>query len=169
MFGVGKAGGIAELRLLEAKLAGPRRHLLGKGRLAAGHAFGDGDAGVVGRLHDDALDEIGQLHPRIEFGIHGRAARGRSATAPGILGDQEFLIHGELARLEALEHHDHGHQLAHAGGRNGAIGVFLEQHLAGAPIDQNGLERLGLERRRGLGVGRGRKAEKSGKGRDQAE
>jgi hypothetical protein len=104
------------------------------------------------RLHDDALDEILQPHARVQFGIHGGAARGRAAAPPGVLADQELVIEAEAARLQPFEHHDHGHDLAHAGRMHEFVGVLLEQHLAGPGVHQDGLLGPGFERRRRLRV-----------------
>ena len=45
-------------------------HLLDKGRLAAGQAFGQHDAGVVAGLDDHAADQIGNLDPRSPSGTN---------------------------------------------------------------------------------------------------
>ena len=45
-----------------------------------GHAFGDDDAAVIGRLDDHALDQILEPDLRFELGEHGRAARLRAAV-----------------------------------------------------------------------------------------
>ena len=74
MLGIGQAGGVLEHRLLQAELAGPARHLVGKGLLGAGNALGNGYAGVIGGLDDHALHQVLELHPGIQLRIHCRPA-----------------------------------------------------------------------------------------------
>jgi hypothetical protein len=42
----------------QAYAASLRRHHLGEFRFRSGHAFGHGNARIVARLHDDALDQL---------------------------------------------------------------------------------------------------------------
>ena len=56
----------------------------------------------------------------------------RAAPPPGILGDQELLIHGQPAGLERLEDHDHGHELAHAGRLRSGSSAFFSKNTVPA-------------------------------------
>ena len=61
--GSGSPVALRKVDFVEAELARLLRHDAGKGFLVAGHALGDGHAGVVARLHDDALQELLQRSP----------------------------------------------------------------------------------------------------------
>src|SRR5690606_24936358 len=116
-------------------------HLLGEGLLAPGQSFGDDDTGVVARLHNDAVQQVLDAHPRADLDEHLRAA-----LAPGLLAHGEGVVQAETAFLEPLEDHEHGHQLAHRGRRQRYVRVLGVQLLAGLQVDQNRRPGRGLER-----------------------
>ena len=89
--GIGQPVGIGEDRLGQADLARALGHLGAEVALVAGDAFGEHDAGVVGRLDDHAVQQVVDRHPAVERRKHGRAVRRRAALAPGVLADDEFV------------------------------------------------------------------------------
>ena len=91
MFGMGPAGGVADRRIVESQRPCPPRRFRGEGFFSAEQAFGYEDAGIVARLHDDAADEIFDLHPAVHLDEHLRAAH-----APRLLADEKLVVHAEL-------------------------------------------------------------------------
>ena len=73
--GIRQAGGIAECGSVGSP-SSRARSVMRSAKTASLPAMtlGDRDAGVVGRLHDDTLDEVFQRDLRFELGIHRRAA-----------------------------------------------------------------------------------------------
>ena len=146
-----QARGVDEIRLRQPDVLGVFGHLLGEGILGAGDALGEDDAGVVARLHGDALDEIGDAHHRVERREHGRAARRRAACPPGMLAHLELILELEAARLQLAEHDGERHELAHARRRHQRVGILLEEDEIGVGIHEDGVLGLGLEPARSLG------------------
>ena len=56
--GVGETGRIGEGRILQPDLARPLGQELAERGLVAGERLGDRDAGVIGGIDDDALDQV---------------------------------------------------------------------------------------------------------------
>ena len=137
---------VQERAVGQADLARPPVHLIGERLLAAGNALGDDDGGVVARLHDDAAQQIRDADPRVDHDEHLGAAH-----APCFLAHQKLVVEAQRARLEPLEHHVDGHQLAHRRRRHGHIGRFFEQHRPGRGVDEDGLTRGRLDDLRGDG------------------
>ena len=147
-----QAVGILEHRFGEPDLARALGHQRGKILLRSGQAFGDSDAGIVGRLDDHALDQVLDPDLRVELGEHGRAARLRAAFRPGVLADGERVVHRQPADFQRMEHHFHRHQLGERGGRDELVGVLRIEDRAGLGVDHHGLfgarlEQLGLRLR----------------------
>jgi hypothetical protein len=138
----------------------PRRHLLGEGLLRAGQALGDHDTGIVARLHDDAAQKVLDRNPLADLDEHLRAAH-----APGFLAHGELVVELQAAVMQALEHHEHGHQLAHRGRRQRLIGILGIQHLTRIVVDQDRCPGEGL-----VGLGARRQDQRHGdqKPEDQA-
>ena len=100
-------------------------HQAGKVVLVTGDALGERNTCVVAGMDDDALDQVGDLHPAMNGGEHGRAAGRRPALAPGIRADDELFLQGEVAFLDLVEDNLRRHQLGEARRRNELIGVLL--------------------------------------------
>ena len=83
MLGIGQAGGIAEMAGFHAQPLGLAVHHLREDFFAAGHAFGQRHTGIVAGLDDHALDQVFNLHLRIDADKHFRAL-----GAPGFFGNQ---------------------------------------------------------------------------------
>ena len=120
-------------------------HLLDKGRLAAGQAFGQHDAGVVAGLDDHAADQIGNLDAAAERHEHFRPA-----GAPGPFADRQFVIELGAALLQIVEDHIGRHQLRHRRGRNAFVGVLVEQNRAGLDLHDQGRAGLRIDRADGF-------------------
>ena len=98
---IGPAIGIHEMAVGQAQPLGFLVLPLGEGFHAAGQRFGDDDAGIVARLHDDALEQILERDLVVQLDEHLRAL-----GAPGALGDGEAVGQFDLARLQILEDAD---------------------------------------------------------------
>jgi len=159
MLRVRPAGGIAEHALGQAKLARTLVHHLGETLFRAGDAFGQHDAGIVARLHDDAAQQVFHLHPAAQRHEHLRALH-----APGFFADWEFVIEAELAGCKLFKDHEGGHQLRHRRRRHQFVGILLEQHRAGIVIDQDHLPRRRIDLAK-LSGGRIGQRQSDGKGR----
>ena len=143
--GIRQAGRIVEGGLRQADLPGALGHHAGEIRLRAGHALGDRDAGIVRRLHDDALDQVLEADRRVDLGEHGRTARHGAAVAPGVLRNLERVVEMQVAGLDCVKDDLERHQLRQRGGRNELVRVLGEQDRAGLAVHQHGLLRAGLE------------------------
>jgi len=86
---IGPAGRVGESRIGEAEFPGALGHGGGEFRLRALQRFRDGDAGIVARLHDDALNENFDGNARADLGEHGRGARGLAARSQCMLADRK--------------------------------------------------------------------------------
>ena len=113
--------------------------------LVAGQTFGDGDAGVIGGIDDDAVDEVVEFHVAVDGGEHGRAVRRRAALAPGVLADGEFVVELDAALLDLVEHEFERHQLGEARRRDKLIAVLVEQKAVAVGIEQDRVGDAGLE------------------------
>ena len=140
-------------------------HPRGKFLFRSRHAFGNGNAGIIGRLDHGPVHEVDEPDIRIHVGIHGGTAREvpPRLQAFSLIGNSVSSV--TRAGLQGLEHHDHGHQLAHAGRLDQLVGVLLEEHGSRLCIDQNGVRRRGFKRQHILakcGPGHGKKHKPNG-------
>ena len=145
---VGIAGRIGEGRMLQANFAGALGQHLAEGGFVAGQPLGDGDAGIVGGIDDDAVNKVIQAHLAMDGREHGRAVRRRPTLAPGVLADGELLVELELALLELIEDEFQRHQLGKTCRLDGLVGVLLEQNAVGLGVEQDGVGDAGLKRAR---------------------
>ncbi len=152
---VGIAGRIGEGRMLQADFAGALGQHLAKGGFVAGQPFGDGDAGIVGGIDDDAVDEVVQAHLAMDGRKHRGAVRRRPTLAPSVFADGELLVELELALLDLVEDEFQRHQLGKTCRRDRLISVLLEQNAVGLGVEQDGVGDAGLKRAwRGAGGAR---------------
>ena len=119
--------------------------------LVAGERFGDRDAGVVGGIDDDALDQVGHFDLAVNGGKHGRAVRRRPAFAPGVFADGVSVVELDAALLDLVEQIFQRHQLGEACRLDGLIGVFLVQYAVAVGIEQDRGGHAGLKPALGLG------------------
>ena len=70
MVGIGHAVDIGEMAVVEPDLLGLFVHQIDKGRLAAGEALGENEAGVVAGFDDHAVQEIVDRHLAAERHEH---------------------------------------------------------------------------------------------------
>ncbi|OIQ64823.1 hypothetical protein GALL_536260 [mine drainage metagenome] len=103
---IGPARGVGVMRLRQTQLFGLGVHLLGKGGFGPGEAFSDGDAGVVARQHDYALNQLLDRGAVAFVEEHGR-----SAHAFGLGRDAERRVEFDATVGEGLEQQVDGHQL----------------------------------------------------------
>ena len=160
MLRIRQSGRVAKGRFRETELARLLRHDAGKRFLIARHALGDGHAGIVAGLHDDALQELLQGLLRVDRDHHGGRAGRRAAVAPGVDAHEEFVLELDLPGLQRFEDDGQRHELAHAGGRHEFVGVVLEQHCARIGVHQDRLAGLCGDFGLRLRGGRGRQARK---------
>ena len=138
---IGQPVRIAECRFGQADLARPRGQFFGEFQFVAGDPFGQHDAGIVGGLNDDAVQQIVHADLAVEHGKHGGAVRRRAALAPGIFAHPVFVGEVDAALLELVEDVFGGHQLGEAGRIDQLVGVALEQHRAVIAVDQDRVRR----------------------------
>ena len=145
--GVGIAGCIGEGRFFQTDFAGALGQHGAEFGFIAAERLGYGDAGIVGGVDNDAVDEVVQFHPAVDGRKHCRAVRWRPALAPGVLTDGEFSVELEAALLDFVEHEFEGHELGKARGRHQLVAVLLEQNAVAVGIEQ---EALGTPSLKGL-------------------
>ena len=75
------------------------------------------------------MQEIVHRYLAVENGKHGRAARRRTALAPGVLADPVFVRQLDLALLDGVEDDLDRHQLHHAGRRRSSSAFFSNSTL----------------------------------------
>ncbi len=143
--GIGEPGRVGEGRVLQPDLARPLGQHFAESGFVAGERFGDRDAGVVGGIDDDALDQIRHRDPAVNGGKHGRAVRRRAALAPGVFADDELVVELDAALLDLVEQIFQRHQLGETCRLDRQIGVLVEQHAVAVEIDQNRGGNAGLE------------------------
>ena len=141
---IGQPAGIGEDRFGEADVARALRHLGAEFGLVAGERLGQHDAGVVGRLDDEAVQQVVDADAAVQRREHGRAVRRRAAFAPGVLADQVLVGQLDAALGDLVEHVFGRHQLGETGRKNQFVGVALEQHAAVLGVDQDGVRRRDL-------------------------
>ena len=128
-----------------------------KDRLVSGNPLCQHDACVVRGLNDDAMQQVVHRYLVVDRDEHARRVRRRSAPAPGIDADDEFLFRLEPPLRNQIEHHLGRHQLGKAGGRNEIVSRLFEQYAAAVGVDQNGVRGRGL-----IAVGRLRSGNRIG-------
>ncbi len=133
------------MRMGEPDIFGHLVHDARKGVLGAAYTFGQRNRRVIARLNDDRAQQIGDAHLRIEFGKHCRAAGGRPTRPPGVFGNEELVLHPEIAGFETVEDHGQGHQLGHGGRLDRVVGILLIEEGAGLVIHQHRVRRAGVE------------------------
>ena len=143
--GIGIAGGVGEGRLFQADLARPFGQHGAELGLVAGERFGDGDAGVVRGIDDDAVDEVVELHLAVDGGEHRRAVRRRPALAPGVLADGELVVELDVTLLDFVEHEFERHQLGEARRGDELVAVLLVKNAVAFGIEQQRGGSAGLE------------------------
>ena len=139
------AGGVGESRLFQPDLPRALGQQGGESRLVAGHAFGERDAGVIGGIDDDAVQQVVYLHAAVDRRIHGRAVRRRPALAPRVFADEDLVLELESALLDLVEGVFQRHQLGEARRRHELVAVLLEQDAVAFGIHQDGVGDAGLE------------------------
>ena len=145
MLGIGPAGRILERAVLQADLARPLGHQLGKRFLGAGQALGEHDAGVVAGLHDDSAQQVFDRDSGVDQDEHLRPAH-----APCLGAHRQRVGELEPPGGKLFEHDVERHQLAHGCRVHQHVRVLVEQDLSGFQIDQNRFARRGFDRRRRL-------------------
>ena len=142
---VRQAGGIDEMRVGEPDLLGELVHHARELGFGAAQPLGQRDCRVVAGLDDHRAQQVAHLHLGIELGKHGRAARCGTAVAPGVLGDEEFVVQRQPALLDLVEHDSDRHEFGHAGRLERLVAVLVEEQRAGLVVHQHRELRLGLE------------------------
>ncbi len=140
---MGPAITVDEVRSRHPQFPGIAIHQAGEGVLAAGYVLGQGHAGIVARLHDQALQQGLHAHLRAYLDEHARAL-----GAPGLLAHPDHVIQGQLTALELLEHGIGGHDLGDTGRLHTFVDFVFRQYLAAVEI----LQQVGL-RANGRGLG----------------
>lgn len=146
MVRVGQAGGVHEVGVGQAQLLRGGVHHVGEGVFAAGDMLGQGDAGVVAGLDDDAMQQVAHRDLAADLDEHPR-----TAGAPGMFADGDQVVLADAAGLDLLGGDVGGHQFGQAGRRQALVAVVLDQNLAALAVHQD--VRLGgqLRRRRNHG------------------
>ena len=134
---VRQAGGVHEVRVLHAELLGGLVHHVGEGVFTTGDVFGQGDAGVVAGLDDDAVQQVIHGHLAVDRQEHGGTTGRRATGTPGVLADGHQVLLADLALANFQGGDVGGHQLGQAGRRQALIAVVLHQHLAAGAIHQH--------------------------------
>ena len=147
--GMRPAGGVGEVGMGQSQPLRVQVHQIDEGVLAAGHVLGQGNAGIVARLDDHALEQFVYRHPLAHFDEHLRALH-----APGLLAHQYLVVLADGALRHFGQHHVGGHHLGETGRLHPLVGVVFGQHAARMEIgEQPGLG--GEPWRRGHQAGRG--------------
>ena len=98
LLGVRQAGGVAVDRAGHPELARLCGHAVGKGRLAAGQAFGENRGGVIGGFGDDTENKIVNLDRIARYEVElGRALARRLAR------HRQILVEPKPVRVQRLE------------------------------------------------------------------
>ncbi len=106
-------------------------HQVGEGLFAAGHMLGQGDAGIVARLDNQAFQQIFDTHPLVDLDEHPRAGR-----LPCLFADQHLVACLDRAAAQLLEHQVGGHDLGQAGRFKALLGVACGEHRVAVHVDQ---------------------------------
>ena len=132
MIRVRQAGRVHEVAVGHAQLTGGLVHHVGKSVFAAGNVLGQGDAGVVTRLDDDAMQQVADRHLGADLDEHPR-----TTGAPCVFADSYRVVFADLATTDFQSRDVSGHQLGQAGWRQTLVAVVLDQHVTAAGIHQN--------------------------------
>jgi len=111
----------------------------------AGQRLGEGDARIIRRVDDDAVDEIVQFYAAVDGGEHRGAVRGRPALAPSVVADDVLVGELDAALLDFVEHEFKRHQFGEARRGNELIAVLLEQNAVALGIEHQRGRHAGLE------------------------
>ena len=136
--------------MIEAECTRPFGHARRKGAFRAGKPFGQHDRRIIAGDDHEAADQILDLDRAVQRGEHGRSMRRRTAVAPSVFADLEFIGQLDAARGQRFEHELGGHHLCRRRRRREIIGVFFEQHGERVSVDQNGMRHTRLQPGRGL-------------------
>ena len=153
VFRMRKSRRVGEVTVPQTDGLRPLVHADGELLLAAIHAFGKDDAGVIRHLHHDPFQQILDAQFGFERGKHGRRARRGAAGAPGMFGHAVDRVEADLAASDGIQHHFERHQLGERSRRKRLLLTLGEKHRTGRGLDHQGLGGLGFEqpRRRLLG------------------
>ena len=147
----------------QAEIAGADVHEFDERLLRARDLDGQGDRGVVGRVH----------HQRVEQFLDGdlllvHKPHLRAAGSCRLGGDGDGGVERQVAVLDFLRDDEKGHQLGDARRRILHVGVVLEEHAPGRGVEHDGAA-IGVVidlGRRGLGIFPRRGRHRGNKARD---
>ena len=110
-----------------------RGHALGEHVLVAAEAFGEHHCSVIGRLGDEAVDQIAYWN-RVAF-LQAKLCRG---LGRGRNGHRQTLVHSQATLFDRLECHVERHRLGKRGRIAQFVGIGFVQHSAGLRVDDQG-------------------------------
>ena len=150
------SGCIHEMRRCHSKRLRVLIHHFGEYFFRTGHVFGQSDACIVARLHDDAQQQVLYANPAADFDEHTGALH-----APGFLAYRDFIFKGNLALADCMEDDVGRHQLGQAGGWHRRIGFQRREFVARPRVDHQ------IARRANDGRGRNGPRLRENRGADQ--
>ena len=132
MLGRGKPRAVFEMAADHPQALGIGIHHLSKGFFGAGHPFGQGDGGIVARLHDHSQDQILNRDRFAQFDEGSRSFR-----TPGVLAHHHLLVKLEFADRQLLKHDVGSHELGEARRFHPRHRVLGGEDLVGPIIDHD--------------------------------
>ena len=124
-------GAVDEVGICHIQLLRPGVHHVHKGRFAAGNMLRHGAGTVVGRGYRDGLDHVGNGHRLSYLQIDLAPALCRRC-----LGCGDGVLPVDLPGIDGLHDQQHGHDLGHAGGGQGFMGIGFIEHRSRGCIHQ---------------------------------
>ena len=134
----GKAGGVAERTVVQAKRPPAPRHGRGKGFLAARYPLRQGDRCIVGGMDDRSEHQV--FHPVAPAALQSDAG---AALARRMFADRHALRFGNPAGPDRLEDQQCGHQFGHRRRPHPLPGIFCEKDAERRIVDQQCLSGRG--------------------------
>ena len=134
-----QARAVDKVGVLHAQLHGPLVHPFHKGRLAAGHGFGQGCGAVVGRGDHHGFEHLVHGHLLALFQIDLAAALGCGGSA-----GRHRLVPGQPPLVQRLHDQQQRHDLGDAGGPQAFVAVLFIEDLPRGRVHQNGRRRRHL-------------------------
>ena len=143
-FGSGRPFEFPNVDLVKPELPRALRHHLCERRLVSGNPLGQHDAGIVGGLNDDAMEQVVDRHLVVDRDEHARRVRWAPPRRHALTLTMNSSVRLEPPCRNLIENHLGRHQLGEAGGWNEIVSRLFKQYAAAVRVDQNGVRGRGL-------------------------